>query len=158
VWAMLVDIETTVAAPRALVWDVLVDWESQSDWMVDAVEIEVVSGQRAGVGTTVRCPTRILGIVIPDVVRVSEWRQRERLAVVHLGSPLVQGGAAFDLADTADMGTHVRWTEDVPVPFGPIGAVLGPVVIQPLLRLVFNRSLGRLKRRCEALSQPLSSA
>ncbi|HEX9766189.1 MAG TPA: hypothetical protein VGA36_05465, partial [Nitriliruptorales bacterium] len=63
VWAMLVDIETTVAAPRALVWDVLVDWESQSDWMVDAVEIEVVSGQRAGVGTTVRCPTRILGIV-----------------------------------------------------------------------------------------------
>lgn len=155
---MLVDIDTTIAAPRAVVWDVLVDWESQSEWMVDAVEIEVVSPQRAGVGTTVRCPTRILGVVIPDVVRVTEWRHRERLAVVHLGSPLVQGGAAFDLADTPDMGTRVRWTEDVPVPLGPLAAVLGRTVIQPFLRLVFNRSLARLKRRCEALSQPLSGA
>ncbi|MDX1511679.1 MAG: SRPBCC family protein [Nitriliruptorales bacterium] len=152
---MLVDIETTINAPRAVVWDVLVDWEGQSDWMIDAVEIEVVSPHRSGLGTTVRSPTRILGIVIPDVVRVIEWRHRERLTIVHLGSWLVQGTAAIELADTPELGTHVRWTEDVPVPLGRLGPTVGRFLLRPFLEIVFRRSLRRLKLRCEAASQPL---
>jgi uncharacterized protein YndB with AHSA1/START domain len=154
---MLVDLEIAIAAPRAIVWDVLVDWEHQSDWMLDAVEIEVVSAQRSGIGTTVRCPTRILGIVIPDVVRVTEWVQRERLGVVHIGCPLVQGSAAFDLSDTPDRGTLVHWTEDVPVPFGSLGAALGRFVLEPFMAMVFRRSLRRLQARCEAMSQPIEA-
>lgn len=157
VGAMLVDLETTIAAPRAVVWDVLVDWEHQSEWMLDAVEIEVVSAQRSGVGTTVRCPTRILGVVIPDVVRVTEWVHRERLGVVHIGSPLVQGSAAFELSDTRDHGTHVRWTEDVPVPLGALGAAIGRVALGPVIAAVFRRSLRRLGDRCEGLSPPIGS-
>lgn len=151
------DLVTTIAAPRAVVWDVLVDWEQQSEWMLDAVEIEVVSAQRSGVGTTVRCPTRILGVVIPDVVRVTEWVHRERLGVMHVGSVLVQGGAAFELSDTADHGTRIRWTEDVPVPFGSLGRMLGRFVLEPFLAAVFRRSLRRLRDRCEAMALPIGS-
>ena len=43
-----------IDAPPSVVWDVLVDWERQPDWMVDAKEVHVVTPHREGEGVTIR--------------------------------------------------------------------------------------------------------
>lgn len=144
---MRVSVDTHVEASPQQVWDVLVDWEIQPQWMVDARAVEVVSEPRAGVGTRLRCPTDLtLGVVITDVLEVVEWHPPHLLGVRHTG-PVIRGVAAFELQATP-YGTHVRWWEEIDPPLGPLGWVGGRLAA-PLVRRVFRRSLARLKRLVE---------
>lgn len=127
-----------------MVWEVLTDWERQSDWMLDALSVEVLTPTRTGEGVTIRCPTRLLGVVVQDVMRVTDWRPERRLEVVHLGS-VITGSGAFDL-EPVDGGrrTRIRWTEWIDPPLGAFGEWGAGVVAAPLLRRLFGRSLDNL--------------
>ena len=144
---MRVEVDTVVAAPRALVWERLVDWERQAEWMVDARAVEVLSDHRAGIGVELRCPTRIFGFTVVDLLRVTWWDDGYRLAVRHTGR-LIRGDAAFEL-DDADGGTSVVWWEDVVAPLGAVGELVGDLVVGPYVALVFRRSLNSFKQLCE---------
>lgn len=144
---MRVEVSRYVFAPATVVWAVLTDWERQPDWMVDAQEVEVLSERREGVGVRVRCPTRLLGVTVQDVLEVTDWREAQRLRVRHVGS-LIQGEAAFELRST-HMGTRLTWWEEINPPLGLVGELAATVLVRPLVARLFGRSLDRLKRRCE---------
>lgn len=146
---MQLRVERHVAAPRAVVWRVLTDWERQPEWMLDARSVEVRSPHRAGEGVTIRCPTNLLGVIVDDVMRVTTWREREELAVVHLGR-VITGTGAFLLFDAPDGGTLLEWWEQVDPPLGAVGEFGATTLLRPLLRRVFARSLARLARLAEA--------
>ena len=151
-----VAVDTHVEAPPERVWAVLVDWERQSRWMVDARAVEVLSDRREGVGTRVRCPTDLFGlVVIEDELEVIEWRQPVLLGVLHTGR-LIRGVAAFEL-DATEHGTHVRWWEEIEPPLGGLGELAAPL-IEPFVRRVFRRSLAGLKRTVEQHSVRPDSA
>lgn len=144
---MRVAVDTHVEASPQQVWDVLVEWDSQPQWMVDARTVEVLGDRRQGVGTRLRCPTDLaFGLVVDDVLEVVEWHPPHLLGVRHTGT-VVRGVAAFELQATPH-GTHVRWWEEIDPPLGPLGW-LGGRVAAPLVRRVFRRSLARLKRLVE---------
>lgn len=146
---MRLAVATVTAASRARVWDVLVDWEQQPQWMLDAKAVEVLTPQRDGVGVTIRCPTNLLGITVDDTMRVEAWEPARYLEIAHLGR-IIRGRGAFELADV-DGGTRIVWWEDVPTPFGILGEILGTLFVLPVLEQVFHRSLRRLAARAEAV-------
>ncbi|MEX0868657.1 MAG: SRPBCC family protein, partial [Nitriliruptoraceae bacterium] len=136
---MRLAVTVDVDAPVEAVWELLTHWERQPEWMLDAVDVEVLTPQRAGVGVTIRCPTRLLGVVVDDTMRVTVFEPPHRLVVQHLGR-IIRGHGAFELAPR-DGRTAVVWWEVVDVPFGPVGEFLATLFVLPLLERVFRRSL-----------------
>ncbi|CAN5591475.1 MAG: SRPBCC family protein [Euzebyaceae bacterium] len=143
-----VEVATHIQAPPERVWDVLVDWENQPRWMVDARRVSVVSPHREGVGLVLRCPTTIAaGIVVTDVLVVTEWQPQRRIAVRHAGW-LIRGYGAFELGPSVD-GTDFTWWEEIDAPLGSLGDAVAKALAVPHASRVFRRSLAGLKRRCE---------
>lgn len=138
----------TTSAPRHVVWDVLVDWERQSEWMLDAKSVTVVSEEREGVGVTLRCPTNLLGVTVDDVMRVTTWDEQRQLGVVHLGR-IITGSGSFKLTD-AGHGTCITWTEEVTPPLGGVGEWGASTLVAPVLKRIFAASLARLAAMAEA--------
>jgi carbon monoxide dehydrogenase subunit G len=144
---MRIEVSRYVFAPVGVVWDVLTDWERQPEWMQDAEVVEVTSDHRAGVGVELRVPTRVLGVTVLDTLEVTRWEEPRVLGVRHAGR-VIAGDAAFELHAT-EVGTRVVWWEEITPPMGALGALAARLVVRPLLRPVFDRSLTELKRLCE---------
>ena len=142
-----IEVSTHIEAPPHHVWDVLVDWERQAEWMDDASSVEVCTPEREGVGVLLRCRTNILGISVNDDLAVTEWSPGAVLGVRHRGR-LIRGVAAFELTQTA-YGTHVQWWEEAEAPLGAVGETIAPAVVVPWVKRVFRRNLANLKRTCE---------
>ncbi|MDQ3528484.1 MAG: SRPBCC family protein [Actinomycetota bacterium] len=143
-----VEVAVHIQAPPERVWDVLVDWENQPRWMVDARQVRVVSSHREGLGVVLRCPTNIAaGIVVTDVLVVTEWQPQRRIAVRHDGW-LIRGYGAFELAPSAG-GTDFTWWEEIEAPLGPLGEAVAKALAVPHVSRVFRRSLAGLQRQCE---------
>ena len=137
-----------IEADPKTVWSVLVDWESQPRWMVDAKSVVPLSPQREGAGVVLRCVTNIaLGVSVRDDLTVTEYREPEVLGVRHLG-PWYQGIGAFELSETVD-GTLLQWWEEVEAPLGRLGEAAA-TGLMPYVSRVFRRSLSRLKQVAEA--------
>lgn len=144
---MRIQVDIVVAAPRELVWEILTDWERQADWMPDVLEVEILTPTRTGEGVTIRVPTRILGMVVDDVMRVTGWQPGRRLEVAHLGR-VIRGRGAFELTD-APRGTTVSWWEEIDPPLGWLGESVARLLVRPLVRRVFRQSLRGLREACE---------
>ncbi len=147
-------IEETVhiEAPPAVVWRVLVDWEAQPRWMVDARSVTVLSPQREGAGVVLRCRTDIVaGLVITDDMVVTDWHEGVTVGVRHLDW-LMAGVGAFELEPTRH-GTRMTWWEELDPPFGVVGDTVAGVLAVPHVRRVFRRSLANLKRVCERVGE-----
>lgn len=145
---MRLELTRTIAAPRAVVWSVLTEWERQPEWMVDAQAVYVLTPQRTGEGVTIRCPTNLFGITVQDVMRVSRWEELAHLEVVHLGR-IITGRAAFELAELGPAETHLTWWEEVTPPLGRLGEWGASTLVLPLLRRLFARSLDNLAALAE---------
>lgn len=140
---MRIELDVPTGAPRAVVWDVLVDWERQPEWMVDAKAVHVVTPHRTGEGVTIRCPTNLMGVTVQDVMRVTRWVEHEVLEVEHLGT-IITGVGAFELRDGPGDGTTIHWWEEVDPPLGAIGEVGASLLVAPFIRWLFTRSLTNL--------------
>lgn len=142
-----VEVAREVVAPPPIVWGLLVDWDRQAEWMVDARAVEVESAVRTGVGVRLKVPTKVFGITIEDVLEVTGWNEPRRLEVRHVGS-LVTGEAAIELVPT-ERGTRVVWCEEVEVPLGVVGEVGARLLVRPYLIWLFGRSLDNFARLCQ---------
>lgn len=139
--------------PVHRVWDLLIDWESQPEWMQDAKTVTVTSPHRTGVGVTIDVPTNIaLGITVLDVMEVTEWEHQRKIAVRHTGR-VIKGSGAFELASTrlpgGSEGTIFTWWEDIDAPLGQVGDLVARYTAVPIVSFVFRRSLRALKRVAE---------
>ena len=139
--------------PVAQVWDLLIDWESQPDWMQDAKSVTVTSPNRTGVGVTIDVPTNIaLGITVLDVMEVTEWEEQRKIAVRHTGK-VIKGSGAFEVAPTrlpdGAEGTIFTWWEDIDAPLGAFGDAIARFTAVPVVSFVFRHSLRALEAYAE---------
>lgn len=146
---MHVRVERDVAAPRDHVWALLTDWRRQPEWMLDARDVEILTPQATGDGVTIRCPTRIVGFTVDDIMRVTAWQPPHRLEVVHLGR-LIKGTGAFELDDLGDRTTRVVWWERIDPPLGRLGALGARIVARVWVAPLFRRSLANFAQLAES--------
>lgn len=137
---MRLEVSVEAAAPPQTVWDVLTHWERQSEWMLDAKSVEVLTPEREGVGVTIRCPTNLLGVTVEDVMRVTAWSEPTLLEVTHLGK-VITGSGAFELVPLGADRTRIDWWEEVDPPLGAVGELGATLLVLPILRRIFTRSL-----------------
>ena len=140
---MRVKVAVELPAPPETVWADVADVASHVEWMADAESIDVVSEQRAGVGTEIDVATRVGPFRTRDRMHFTEWEAPHRMGVDHRG--LVTGSGAFTLEPTA-AGTRFVWEETIRFPWylgGPIGAL----VARPVLAWIWRRNLRRLRAR-----------
>lgn len=143
-----IEVNTHIETPPERVWEVLVDWESQPRWMADARTVTVLSPQRTGTGTVLRCRTDLAGLVVTDDMQISEWEEHRLVGVRHLGR-LIRGVGAFQLEPTPH-GTHLLWWEEIDPPLGAVGEALTQVLVAPFVARTARRSVANLKRLCES--------
>jgi hypothetical protein len=143
------EVSVEAAASRRTVWDVLTEWERQSEWMLDAKSVEVLTPEREGVGVTIRCPTNLLGVTVEDVMRVTAWDEPTLLEVTHLGA-IITGSGAFELVELGPDRTRIDWWEEVDPPLGALGEWGATTFVLPILRRIFTRSLRNLATLAEA--------
>jgi hypothetical protein len=133
-----VSMSADLSGPPSTVWRLLVDWERQGDWMLEASDFVVISEHREGVGVTAEATVKIGGISTRDRIRVDVWDPPERLGLEHLG--WVSGRGDMRLTPIEGGRTHLDWTEELHPPLGPLGAI-GIRLFTPLMRRIFERDL-----------------
>jgi hypothetical protein len=140
-------VATTIDAPPKSVWASIRDIGSHVGWMEDAVAIRFTSDWRDGVGTTFECDTRVGPFRLTDLMEVTEWDERSRMGIRHVG--LVTGSGRFTLRRARGGRTRFTWEERLRFPWwmgGPLGGAVGA----PLLRRIWRRNLRNLKRQVES--------
>ncbi len=143
-----ITISVEIDAPPARVWKIVEPVEHHIDWMHDAIAIRFTGEQTRGVGTEFLCDTRVGPIKLVDRMEITEWTPGEAMGVKHTG--IVTGDGRFTL-EPIDLARRTRftWTETLTFPWwlgGPLGALVGGKLV---LRPLWKRNLGNLRRLVE---------
>jgi carbon monoxide dehydrogenase subunit G len=144
------DVSSTIVLPTTPreAWDVLMDWERQADWMLDADSVTVISEVREGVGVRLAVRTRLFGIpAFTEPMEVTVWEPHRRLQIEH-GS-IVSGLGTWTLQPVAG-GTKFTWTEQVELRI-PVGGELAARLYRPVMRMLMNRAMSGLRRHVIAI-------
>jgi hypothetical protein len=154
--------EIDIAAPAAVVWDYLVDWPRQGDW-IPQTQVEKVDAAD-GVGGRFRAWTGI-GTVAPGAGRgisrrgvglwvpmtITPWERTPdgggRCEVLHLGT-VVKGEGEFTVVARGEQACRFVWAELLVLPLGRLGA-LGWPVVRPAATRVIDRALRTMRDQVE---------
>ena len=148
---MLNHVALTVKVPRSQVqtWDAIVDWQSQSNWMLQTT-VWVTSEQVEGVGTSIEAFTGPLHRIYPrmkwlgllDLMRVTLWEPPVRCDVIHYGK-ILKGSGTFRVEEIDASRSLFHWSEDIEAP-RPVF-----LLVKPFLLIGVKISLARFVRQLE---------
>ena len=134
-----------IDAPGERVWDAVVDWDNQGDWILGTrARGTVRSG--VGVGGGIEAFTGIRGIGFLDTMVITAWDPPHRCDVRHTGR-VVRGTGVFEvLALPGGQRSRFVWQESLDLPLGAVGRA-GWVLVRPLAAFGVRHSLRRLARQ-----------
>ena len=141
-----IKIEVRIRAPLQLVWEMVADIRTHTEWMVDAESITVTSDCSSGVGTTFDCVTKIGPFRTIDHMEITEWIEERVMGVAHRG--LVTGSGRFTLQEAGPSDTNFSWEETLTFPWW-IGGRLTSIGSTPVLKAIWRGNLRRLSRLVE---------
>jgi uncharacterized protein YndB with AHSA1/START domain len=141
-----IKIEVCIRAPLQLVWEMVADIRTHTEWMVDAESITVTSDCSSGVGTTFDCVTKIGPFRTIDHMEITEWIEERVMGVAHRG--LVSGSGRFTLQKAGPSDTNFSWEETLTFPWW-IGGRLTSIGSTPVLKAIWRGNLRRLSRLVE---------
>ena len=141
-----IKIEVRIRAPLQLVWEMVADIRTHTEWMVDAESITVTSDCSSGVGTTFDCVTKIGPFRTIDHMEITEWIEERVMGVAHRG--LVSGSGRFTLQEAGPSDTNFSWEETLTFPWW-IGGRLTSIGSPPILKAIWRGNLRRLSRLVE---------
>ena len=128
-------------------WDVVMDWERQSSWML-FTRVWGTENAGVGIGGGVAARTSVGGVGFTDDMVITHWDPPRECTVKHLGT-IVRGTGTFAIEPTAGAGSTFTWSEDVVPPLGRLGAFGWPVV-RPAFEAMMRISLRRLVKEASA--------
>lgn len=139
-----------IRANQQTIFDYVSDWEKQSDWILFTTVKQLSNaGQRQD--AILLAETKLGPIKFVDTMAVTDWQPFVRIVVEHTGR-IILGKGVFSVRKISDDSCEFTWEEITPVPFGLIGQV-GLVILRPVIKLLFNSSLKRLKANLEVSKQ-----
>ncbi len=135
-----------VGVPAQRLWDAVVDWPSQSRWML-LTRVRGTAQDGHGLGGGIEAFTGVGRVGVLDTMTITEWDPPRRCAVVHTGR-VVRGTAVFDVVPCGAGRSRLVWTENLEIPFRAVGR-LGWRLGRPVARAGVVYSLNRLRRSLE---------
>jgi len=133
------------------VWQHLVDWRGQSDWMLQTKvwsELDQDRTVKNGKGVLIFAFTGLFSNLYPklklgvlDTMEVTQWQPPTRCDVVHIGR-IIRGTGKFELVEKKKMTTFY-WSEEIIAP-----AIL-LAILKPFILLGVRISLRRFARLVE---------
>ena len=122
------------------VWNRLVDWKSQGEWMaLTKVWSSVDNGGASGVGTEITAFTGVGKIGVLDKMRVTTWQPPTFCAVDHYGK-IIKGVGEFRLIELSENQVRFDWYEEISAP------KLVLALIKPGVLLAVTYSLRKFAR------------
>ena len=115
-----------VDAPAQRVWDALVDWPAQGQW-ITATRVEVTRGDGRSVGDRIVARTGFGPLAVADEMEITEFDAPRRATVRHLGR-VVRGSGVFEVVAESAARSRFVWTEQLALPLGALGRAGWPVV------------------------------
>lgn len=135
-----------VDAPAAHVFDCLVDWPSQSEWIV-ATTVRATKQQGRGVGGGIAAYTGIGPVGFTDTMEITAWDPPYHCSVKHTGA-VVKGTGDFSVTAITEKTSSFTWSETLILPFGAMGKFGWPAA-QPFALWGIRISLKRFARWAE---------
>ena len=136
----------SIAASPQAVWDAIVDWERQNDWIPFTVVRREPGGP--GVGERFVAVTKVGPVGFADPMEVIGWQPPERADVRHLGR-VVRGTGTFEVRPRGASASTFVWTESLDLPLGRLGR-LGWPLVRPAMVAGVRLSLKRFAAYAEA--------
>lgn len=128
-----------VSAPIQEVWNELVTWKNQGNWMaLTKVTSSHFGPKDSGVGTTIEAFTGIGKFGIIDQMKVIDWQPPTYCKVDHYGK-FIKGIGIFNLTEEDDI-TRFDWFEEIKAP----RALL--IFIKPFILIAVYVSLRKFAR------------
>lgn len=145
--------EVDVDAPADVLWDYLMDWPRQGEWIpFTRVERADPADPANAVGGRIRAWSGIGPLGFWDEMTITTWERRDDgggvCEVLHTGA-VVKGEGVFEVVATGPSSSRFLWSEVVVVPFGRLGALAWRLG-RPVLERLHHRALGTLRRRVES--------
>ena len=130
----------SISAPISEVWEKLVDWKSQSEWMaLTHVWSSADHDGKSGVGTVIEAFTGIGKFGVLDQMKVVEWKPPTFCAVNHFGR-FIKGIGEFRLVELSPSETRIDWYERIDAPRWLLA------LIRPGILVAVKFSLSRFAR------------
>ena len=137
-----------IAAPPERIWPYLVEPEKIVAWCTSLQKFEY-TGQRRGVGTSFYWEEKARGSPIKLSFAINEWVENERFAFSNVSTNAVNGYELSWILVTTPRGSRFTFIEELELPFGNIGRILG-VLARCREKYDIGKRLGKLKRLVEA--------
>ena len=135
-----------INAPPENVWDALVAWDTQGEWML-LTRVRGTHNNGIGVGGGIEGFTGIGPLGVLDTMRITRWEPTRRVDVLHTGR-VVKGTGIFEVVDLGGGRSRFVWSEILDLPLGLLGR-LGFPLVRPLFAWGVQRSLKRFARYVE---------
>jgi uncharacterized protein YndB with AHSA1/START domain len=149
-----VTVDVIVHAPVGAVWDAVVDWERQSEWMLGTV-VRATTNDGVGLGGGIEAYTGFGPLGFLDTMVITEWEPPHRCTVLHTGK-VVRGRGVFEVFALPGGRSRFVWSEELDLPLGRLGRFGWPLA-KPALAAGVRHSLGKLARTVEAASGEAAS-
>ncbi len=137
-----------IAAPPEKVWPFLIKPEKILKWFDLLRRFEYTSAKRSGVGTTFYYEEKSGGQLMKLNYKVTEWVENKKLAFGVTSGSLKKDDQVWSIEATPS-GSKFTMFEDLEMPMGIIGKVIGATVGESMIGKNMEKILGNLKRLAE---------
>ena len=138
-----------IAAPPQKIWPYLVEPEKIMKWVVTYQKFEYTGAQRSGVGATFYLEEKGGGPLLKANFTVTDWVENQRLASKMTSGNFVKGYDQRMTLEAIPSGSRFTFAEDVKLPYGPIGSLIG-FFGKSSSQAHVKEMLGKLKSLAEA--------
>ena len=135
-------VTVTVSGEINKVWEKLVDWKSQGEWMaLTKVSSSIDEGGVSGIGTEISAFTGVGRFGVLDKMRVTKWEPPIFCAVDHYGR-WIKGIGEFRLTQISLDKVRFDWYEKINAPKFLLA------LVKPGIILAVTYSLRKFARSC----------
>jgi hypothetical protein len=129
-----------IKASQAEVFNKVVDWESQGDWML-GTKVSRTKNNGQGVGGEIIAWTGIWKFGFNDPMVITQWVEPKIVDVKHLGK-VVKGTGSMVVEKIDDKNSKFIWSETIELPLGIVGKI-GWIFIKPFFVAGIKYSLNK---------------
>jgi len=137
-----------VGAPPEKVWPFLVEPEKIMKWFNLLKKFEYTGDKRRGAGTTFYYEEKSSGQLMKLNYKVTEWVENKKLAFSVTSGSLKKDDQVWSIEATPT-GSRFTMYEDLEMPMGIIGKVIGALFGEMMIGKSMEKILGNLKKMAE---------